>query len=58
MNLQNVAARSVQPSQDDDIVANCEPIKALRGEWTHFKPDVGSAFRTLLGCFAPLLQAG
>lgn len=57
MNLQNVSARSVQPSQDDDIVADCDPIKALRGEWTHFELNVGNAFRTLIGCFGPLLES-
>ena len=58
MNLQNVAARQVQPRHDNDVVADRKPVEALDGERMHFEPGVGSAFRTLLGRFAPLLEDG
>jgi hypothetical protein len=54
MDLQNLAVSLVQPGQDDDVVAGRQPVKPVRSERMYFKPDVGSAFRTLFRGFAPL----
>jgi len=56
MNLQHVAPGPVQPSHYDDVIAGHEPVKARRGERTHFKPGVGRTFGTLFRRFATRLE--
>jgi hypothetical protein len=43
MNLQYIAASPMQPSHNDDAVADRETIKALCYQRIHFKPCVGRA---------------
>ena len=51
-----VAKSPVQPSHNDDVVADLEPVKALCRERVHFQPGVGGALRTLHGRFAAPLD--
>src|SRR5215471_19774635 len=47
MNSHHIAPGSVQPGQDDDLVADDEPVQGLGGEWLDFEPGIGCAFDTL-----------
>jgi len=58
MNLQYVAFGLMQPGQDNQLVANPNPVKALRREWTHFQPRVRRALRALFGRLATFLNRG
>jgi len=58
MNLKHVASGAVQPSHNDDVVADLKSVQTLCGERAHFKPGVGGALRTLFGRFAARLELG
>jgi len=58
MNLQDIASSLMQPSDNDNVVADHEAVKAFRQQRTNFKPCVGCTLRTLLGRFAAILDAG
>jgi hypothetical protein len=58
MNLQDIASSLMQPSDNDNVVADHEAVKAFRQQRANFKPSVGRTLRTLFGRFAAILDAG
>lgn len=58
MNFQHIASRAVQPSHNDDVVADHESVKTSSREGVHFKPGVGGALGALFRRLASRLEGG
>jgi len=58
MNLQDIASTLMQPSDNDNVLAYHETVKAFRQQRTNFKPCVGRTLRTLFGRFPAILDGG
>jgi hypothetical protein len=58
INLKHITSCPVQPSDDNDPVANCQPVKTLYRKRFEFNPSIGCILSTLFGCVAPLLVFG
>src|SRR5215472_10096402 len=58
MDSQDIPPRSVQPGYHHDFISNREPIKALCCKRAHFEPGIRSAFPTLHGRLAAVLEPG
>src|SRR5262245_21331031 len=54
---QDITSSLVQPSHNDNVVADRETVKALSHQRIHFKPCVGRPLRALFGRLAALLDA-
>jgi hypothetical protein len=58
MNLQDVAAGAMKPSENDYLVAGAESVESLRCKRAYFKPCVWGALRALFGSFAARFEDG
>jgi len=57
MNLQNIAARHVEPGHHNNVIANREAIHSLLHFRVEFQPRVGRSFGTLFRRFAAVFDA-
>src|SRR5262245_4313179 len=58
MNAKDVAAPSVEPSDDEDFVPDRKTLEPFRESGVDFEPRVGRPFRALLGRLARYLERG
>jgi len=57
MNAEHVAAGSVKPRDNDDLVAESETLESFRSPGLYLEPGIGRAFRPCMGASRRVLSS-